>query len=315
MAQYKKIAVLEIGSSSVLLLLAEYKGNGSVEIIDEYVAICRLCENLFETGQLSEAAMDRTIAASQEMQIIAMKEGVRNLIVTATSSLRFADNRSKFLVKCHQALDIYPQVLSGKEEAKLTYRGVIGDLTADGNVFLINIGGMTTEIAYGYGAQVVGAQSLNIGSVMLTEKFNIGKSCNIIKQNSVMNYVKKELQPIIDSAAHWLDENNAKVIISGGVFSTYAGIIKKQAIYSREQVNFTQSDKKELQSVFKLISKMKLKDRSSIPGMEIGKAEIMPAGLLILLAIMKPLKLDEFSISSSGLRVGILKFFIERSSK
>ena len=121
MARERIAAVLDIGPAAVMLLVARCLQDGNIEPINEYVAVTELARNVSVDGMLSETAIENTIKAALEMQSIAMKEGAQNLIVTASSMIRTAKNRSAFLLKCNQSLNIYPQVLSNKEEARFAF--------------------------------------------------------------------------------------------------------------------------------------------------------------------------------------------------
>jgi len=149
MTREKIIAALDIGSTAVALLVVKCLSDGTLEPINEYTAITRLGENLYNSGKLSEDAINKSVNAAVEMQAIAMNDGAQNLIVTASSIIRDAENRSKFLLKCHQAMGIYPQVLSGKEEARFAFQGAAMDIDDETPIFLINIGGGSSEIVYG----------------------------------------------------------------------------------------------------------------------------------------------------------------------
>ena len=139
-------AALDIGPTAVMLLVAKCLPDGVLEPINEYVAATKLAENIFPDGTLSESAIENTIKAASEMQAIAMKEGAQNLIVTASSIIRTTKNRSLFLLKCNQALNIYPQVLSSKEEARFTFLGATENMDSSIPIIMINVGAGGTEL-------------------------------------------------------------------------------------------------------------------------------------------------------------------------
>lgn len=316
MSQERIISVLDIGPDAVLLLVAKYFSDGRIEQIHEFVAITKLCEKLLKTGVLLEEAITRTVKAAKEMQSIALKEGAQNLIVTASSVVRSAENRSKFLVKCFQSLKIYPQVLSGKEEAKFSFIGATLDVATTRPIFLVNIEEGSSEIAFGFKTSLEGAYSFDIGCFRISEILDQGaKNKGFLKSNPVLpalSHIKKELNKAYPEIEAWLKNNKPLVIVSGGVAVTYAAILKKQFVYDYKQINFTQSNLKNTVSTFKTLFKMKNEERINVPGMEIGRAEIMPAGLLSLHSILQTFNLDEYTITVNGLRMGIIKYFIER---
>ena len=110
----------------------------------------------------------------------------------------------------------------------------------------------------------------------------------------------------------WLADRKPIVLACGGVAVTYSAIIKKQFIYDRALVNFTESSRKELVEIYKTVSKLNDDARRQIPGMDLDRISAMPAGLLILLTILSFYNFEDFSITDKGIRLGILKYFIQR---
>jgi exopolyphosphatase/guanosine-5'-triphosphate,3'-diphosphate pyrophosphatase len=318
MPQEKIIAALDIGSTAVLLLVVKCHKDGSLELVNEYVAVTRLGENLYKTGQLSEEAMEKTVKAALEMQGIAMKDGAQNLIVSASSIIRDAENRSRFFLKCHQKLSIYPQVLSCKEEAKFTFMGATMDLDDNMPVFLINIGGGSSEIVYGTKNEIVNSSCLNIGSMKINEMFGLSNASrsflpSLSPPKQARNFIKKELQDKVDSEVYaWLFKNDPLVLVCGGIATTYAALLKKEPIYDRDQINYMESSRHDIMAHYKLLFKMKSQQRLRVPGMDPERSEIMPAGLLALSTILKYYKFQNFSITIKGMRLGLIKFFIEK---
>jgi exopolyphosphatase/guanosine-5'-triphosphate,3'-diphosphate pyrophosphatase len=314
MSQDKIVAVLDIGPDAVLLLIARYSSDGKIETVNEYMAITKLCEKLSRTGVLLEEAINRTVTAAKEMQAIAFKEGAQNLIVTASSIVRNSDNKSKFLVKCFQGLKIYPQVLSGKEEAKFSFIGATMDLEQNQPVILINIEEGSTEIAIGTGESLVSACSLDIGCYKINEALELNSKGFL--SNPVIaaqNFIKREFHKVEPEISGWLAKQKSPfVLVSGAISTTYAAIIKKQFIYDYKQINFTKGTRKSTYQTFKYLNKMKIEDRVNVPGMEIGRAEMLPAGLLVLYTILDSLHIDDFTITVKGLRTGLIKYFVER---
>jgi exopolyphosphatase/guanosine-5'-triphosphate,3'-diphosphate pyrophosphatase len=318
MPQEKIIAALDIGSTAVLLLVVKCLEDGSLELVNEYVAVTRLGENLYKTGVLAEDAMEKTVKAALEMQSIAMSDGAQNLIVSASSIIRDAENRSRFLLKCHQKLSVYPQVLSCKEEAKFTFMGATMDLDENIPVFLINIGGGSSEIVYGSKNEIVNSSCLNVGSMKINEMFRLSNASrsflpSLSPPKQARNYIKKELQDKVDSEVYaWLFKNDPIVLVCGGIAATYAALLKKQPIYDRNQINHTESSRYDLMNCYKMLYKMKAHQRIKVPGMDPDRAEIMPAGLLSLATILKYYKFQHFSITAKGMRLGLIKYFIEK---
>lgn len=315
MTNEKIISAIDLGTNSVLMLIAKCNGSKSIKPINEYIANTQLGEQASATNLLTSQAIDRTLAAVGEMQKIAFNEGTEHLIVTATSAVRNAENKTRFLVKCHQQLKIYPQVLSGKEEAKLTFIGATSELPNEKPVVLIDIGGGSSEIAYGYKGNMKQAYSIDVGCVKLAELFNIKEKLTLTKQFSAQNYIRRNLLPFKYEIGDWALKNNPEVIISGGTASTYAAILKKQLVYDRYMINMTKSTCKEAITHLKTLGKSSIYQRRQVPGMEIERAEILPAGLLIMTTILNFFSFSNFTITTDGLRLGSIKYYLDSDAR
>jgi exopolyphosphatase/guanosine-5'-triphosphate,3'-diphosphate pyrophosphatase len=196
--------------------------------------------------------------------------------------------------------------------------GATMDLDENIPVFLINIGGGSSEIVYGSKNEIVNSSCLNVGSMKINEMFRLSNASrsflpSLSPPKQARNYIKKELQDKVDSEVYaWLFKNDPIVLVCGGIAATYAALLKKQPIYDRNQINHTESSRYDLMNCYKMLYKMKAHQRIKVPGMDPDRAEIMPAGLLSLATILKYYKFQHFSITAKGMRLGLIKYFIEK---
>lgn len=309
MEEKEKIGVVDIGSNSIVLLVATVFPDGSIEPFNEFYTITKLGSDVKKDKMLSADAINHTINTVKEMRKIALEEGVSDLIVTASSAVRNAENRNRFLVKCHQEFGIFPQVLSGKEEAKYTYLGATSDVTTDRPIFTVDIGGGSTEISWGNSSMMVSGHSIDVGCVTLNDMFNLGEDYSLYKRIAAAHFVRKQLPPIAEEFKKWLEGRRPLVIASGGTATTFAAIYHKQSVYDRERIHTTKGRRKDVALMFRTLGKMDLKSRRRLPGMEKDRAEEMPAGLLILTEILRYFQFKRFMVSTNGLRTGILRYY------
>jgi len=307
-----KIGVVDIGSNSIVLLIATINDNQTISPLNEFYTITKLGAEVKKNGCLSDNAVDYAINTVMEMKAIAQKEGVCDLIVTASSAVRNAENRNRFLVKCHQKFGIFPQVLSGREEAQYTFLGATSDLRTEKMLFSFDIGGGSTEICWGTKNMMVAGESLEIGCVNISEIFNITEDISMYKKMAAGRYIRKQLQPMLEKYQKWRNENLPEVIATGGTVTTFAAIHLKQVVYDRLNIHEVRCHRKDVLQMSKEIGKMDLKMRRRLPGMEKDRAEEMPAGLLILSEILRAFNFQDFIVSTNGLRVGILKNYAAR---
>jgi exopolyphosphatase/guanosine-5'-triphosphate,3'-diphosphate pyrophosphatase len=311
MPKTRTVAVIDVGSNSVVLLVARLHDNGQIEPINEAFAITKLGKEIAKNGLLEDNAIQKTIDASKEMREIAEQDGACDIFAVATYAVRTAKNRSEFLVKFHKELNIFPQVLSGKEEAKFTYLGATFDMPENKDVITIDVGGGSSEIAFGTKQIMIEAHSLPIGCVSLSEQFNIGKKEWITDKIAAKNHIRKNLFHVVDPVNNWIKGKNVTVIASGGTATTYAAILIGKNIYDRNHIHMKQSSRQEASVTARKISRMSIENRIKIPGMEKERAESLPAGLMILSEILGFFKFDKFYISANGLRTGILKQYLQ----
>jgi exopolyphosphatase/guanosine-5'-triphosphate,3'-diphosphate pyrophosphatase len=314
MENTRTIAVIDIGSNSIVLLVAKCHRNGHVEPVNELFAITSLGKEISKNGMLSEDAVKKTIEVSKEMKMIAEREGAEDIIAIGTHAVRVAKNRSEFLVNFNKELHLFPEVLSGREEAKFTYLGATCDMPADKECLTIDIGGGSFEVAFGTKNIMIDAYSLPIGCLSLCEKFNIEKRLWLINDRvAAQNYIKKMLLGIVDPVNTWMRGKKPLVIVSGGTSTTYAAILLGKNLFDRAQVHMKQSSRREVAAVNRTLSRLSIEDRVKVPGMEKERAEVLPGGLLILHEILTFFAFDEFKISVNGIRFGIARDYIMKN--
>ncbi len=312
MAQERIISVIDIGSNSIVLLVAECNKNRVINPVNEVYATTGLCKGIHDTGFLSKDAMDLTLRALNEMKQISGQEQSTDLIVTVTSEMRKATNKSEFLVKCHTQLGTFPQLLSSKEETRLTFLGLAYDVKTDAPIFTMDIGGNSTEIAFGTRDIMIGGFSLGLGSVSLSQSFGLGTNPWINNWISAKRHIRKSLMVAIDEVNLWLQKREPVVIAGGGSATSYAALLLKQNIFDRAQINNVTSYLKEVSAISRQLSRVPINKRLSIPGVEESRAENLPGGLLIISSILNFFKFDKFRISANGLRYGVLKHYLSR---
>ena len=307
----RKIATIDIGSNSIVMLIALCFPDGTVEFLDENYAHTKLGKDVKTKRMLSENAIDHTIAAVKELKLLALEEGVEDIIVTTSSAVRMADNRNQFLVKCYKEIEIFPQVLSGKEEARYTYLGATSDLETKKPIVTIDIGGGSTEISWGTLDHMVNGFSIDFGCVTLKEEFDLGVGYYLYKRIAAIRCLRKEFAKIAPELNAFVDGKKVTVVATGGTITTYAGIQLKKEIYDRKRINFIKGKRKELALISRKLARMDIPARKRVPGIILDRVEEMPAGLLIMSEFLRYFQFKRFLISSNGLRAGILKHYVD----
>ncbi len=314
MSREKIMASIDIGSQSVQMLLARFRADGRLEPINEFVANTKLCESLSPDGAFSEAAMNNTVQAAKEMQDIAMKEGAVGLIVTARSAIREASNRSAFLLLCHQRLNIYPQLLSGKDEARLNYLGASTLADAQKPLVVVGIGMVSSQIAYGAKGSITNAASFNFGASTIERLHGLGAGASGVKQKAAAAQIKAEIQEFSRDAAEWMESLDSKpeALATGSLANCLAAIIRRQPMLDFKTLELTHCTNIELLEQYKKLARLRPKERLAEPGVDVENERNLVSGLYALSCILEALKIDEFRTSAAGLRSGVLKYFTEK---
>ena len=312
----KKLASLDIGSNSVMLLLISYNKMGQIKILDELGGITKVGEGLKETKILNPSAMKRTIDLCEEIYNIAQNEGAEKIIVTASSIIRNAINKTEFLVACHSRLNVFPQVLTNIDEANYIFSGATYDYeNISGDVIVLNVGGDTADIIFGSKDMLVGQHSLDLGFMSLTEQFKYEN--RLFKK--ILNPLKKHIRNVsanaIQEILSWLDGRQPTIICCGGTATTLASIHTKHNYNNRDQINKMICSVNDAGNIAKRLRKMSNVSRRTLLGLECKRADFIHTGIYTIYALLKLLGVsDRFHITTNGLRMGILKAYIERTN-
>lgn len=174
-----RLAAIDCGTNSIRLLVADVTvgGDGSAHLRDVHreMRIVRLGEGVDATGLLAPAALERTRAALADYTAVCRRKGAERVRMVATSATRDAGNRAEFFDMTRAVLGVEAEVISGDEEARLSFTGAVGDLDPDDGPFVVtDIGGGSTEVVVGtwdgVRAEILGARSVDIGCVRITER-------------------------------------------------------------------------------------------------------------------------------------------------
>ena len=312
----KKLASLDIGSNSAMLLLISYNKMGQIKILDELGAVTKLGEGVRETKILNPDAMKRTIEICEEIFNIAHNEGAERIIVTANSIIRNAINKTEFLVACHSRLNVFPQILTGIEEANYIFNGATYDYkNLEGDIIVLEVGGDTADILFGSKDMLVGSHNQDLGFIGLTEKFKSkSKLLNKI-QSPLKKHIRKVSANAVQEIKSWLDGRQPTIICCGGTATTLASIHSKQKYTDRAHINKRICLIKNAEAIAKRLGKMSLESRKALLGPEQKRAEFIHTGIYTMYALLRHLDVsNRFHITTNGMRIGILMAEIEKTN-
>ncbi len=301
----KNIAAIDIGSNSFHLIIACFDEENKIKIITKEKQTLRLNFN-GKSNNIPTKTISKAVKVLKNFQNLAIKYNAQ-IKAVATSAVREAKNKNEFLRQVYNNTGIRIDVIDGKTEAKLIYLGIRKALKLKNkNVLCIDIGGGSTEIIIARNEKIKYIDSLKLGAVRLAKIYFKNK---IITEESILKckkHIKQEINKIISNFKK--HEFDIAVGTSGTINSV--AIIKQAEngkIVKRDELNgfgFTADDLQKIK--IKILSSKTPEERKLIHGMEKKRADIIPAGILILAELFKSLKLNYMVISNFALKEGIV---------
>ena len=298
-------AAIDIGTNTVLLLIAEVKGD-EIRVIHEEQRIPRLGKGVDNTKLLHKDSIERVLQSLKEYkEIIETKfPEVEQVVITATSAVRDAENRDTFIRKVKEQTGFDIKLLSGDEEAQYTFQGALSVLVIPKKhtAFVLDIGGGSTELALGANKGLEQFHSFDMGSVRFKERFLLH---NPPYQEEIFE-CRDEIRRLL-SKKKFKTPKKLTAIGVAGTATSLAAIDLQLDEYENERLNGHIIDRKKLSKsieIFSLHTYEQLLELS--PKLLKGREDIFLTGLLILEGFMKFYDLEQILVSTGGIRHGAL---------
>ncbi len=288
------IAAIDIGTNSTRLLVVQKTGAGWEELARK-LAGTRLGEGI-RRGVLLPSAMERTAEAVELFYREALSLGAQRVVAAATSAVRDASNREEFLALVNQRTGLPVRVLSGEEEARLSYRGVISglDIEPDSTV-VVDVGGGSTELIWMQSGRLR-LVSVKAGAVRLTGAGG---------RSGLAATLRPALVQVRQSKA-------GNLVGVGGTVTTLAAIDQKLVEYDPRLVHGYVLTAGRIKEILSMLSSLELADRRRVPGLQPERADIILAGVEIVLAVMEGLAVNRLVVSESDILLGLIQEEVER---
>lgn len=299
------VAFMDIGTNSIRLLVVRIHPNHSYTILTQLKQMVRLGEGEFAEQLLQPAAIDRAVLVSQQFAALARTYGVDDIIAVATAATREAVNQHAFVRRLRQEAELDVRVVSGLEEARLTYLGVASGIHLDTQQALfIDIGGGSTEIIIGTQHEYRYLNSLKLGAIRLATSF----LAEMLGPVSPDTYAQMQRQ-VLHNMVHTFRELRAYrldlAIGSSGTIENLADVAARLCL-NRPRERDDVLTHAHLQQVINTLSVLPLEERREVPGLNPARADIIIAGAAILDTLMQELSMQEIRITDRGLRDGLL---------
>ena len=295
------MAAIDCGTNSIRLLIADVTG-GSLREISRDMEIVRLGEGVDRTGRFDERAVERTLSALDGFIAQMRRRGVERVRFCATSATRDATNRQIFVDPVRERLGLEPEVISGSEEAALSFRGATKEFQPDDGPFLVvDIGGGSTEFVLGP-QEVESAMSVNIGCVRMAERH---LHSNPPSRESLDSAIT-DIDAAIAQVRERVDFSAAKKLIAvAGTATTVAAASLGLESYDRYAIHLSEILAPEAHRVAIMFQNMDREQIAALGYMHPGRVDVITAGALVLSRIIHASGASSFIASESDILDGI----------
>jgi exopolyphosphatase/guanosine-5'-triphosphate,3'-diphosphate pyrophosphatase len=291
-------AAIDVGTNSVKLLVGRVEGAQVVSLLHR-VQITRLGKGLHQTGRISPEAMDRTIPVLKEFRGLAEERGAAKVAAAGTLVLRAARNANDFIERAVREAGVEIRVLTGEEEARLSFQGAAWAAKSS-PVVAIDIGGGSTEVMIGSGTELHASWSLPIGAVTLTEEFLRSDPPGAAEMIAMSASIPRHLSKVVARGG-----KSGDLVGVGGTVSTVLRLLRKNLGDDTRDWHEHRIPFDSVSAIGIHLSLKTVAERERM-GIEKGRADIIVAGAWILTAAMSHLEATHLRASAHGLRHGLL---------
>ncbi len=295
-------ASIDLGTNTCLMLMAEVESGQVKKVLGDYARIVRLGEGVDKAGCLQPDAMDRTLTCLNEYRKIISNAGMLpdTVICVATSQARDADNGGEFFKRVGLELGFKFRVISGKDEAQLSFMGSLLPGMGSADHVVVDIGGGSTEFV-----TANEAQSIDLGSVRFTERYL--KSDPVIDEefNVCLSEIDKKLE-VLKDWKYFISSGNMQMLAVAGTATTLASWRQRLRAFDAAEVEKVKLTNRDLLQMVKDLKSMTVAERRAQVGIEPKRADVLLAGAMIMWRTMEKLGFHTCNISTRGLRYGVL---------
>lgn len=279
-----RVAAIDCGTNSIRLLIADVvtrEHHPALKDVVREMRIVRLGQGVDATGWLAEAALERTFAAVDEYAALITEHGADRVRFVATSATRDAGNRDVFVAGIRSRLGVVPEVVSGDEEAALSFRGALNaapGLDPADRVLVVDVGGGSTECVLGTPREVLAARSVDVGCVRMTER-HLGSNPPTEEQQA---RVLRDVDEAMDVVARTVPlEQTTRLVGVAGTVTTVTAMAMGLKRYDPDRINGTVLDVADVDRACRELTAMTRKQRARLGFMHEGRVDVIGAGALV----------------------------------
>ncbi len=288
-----KKAVIDIGTNSCRLFIAEVNNKKIENKILKLMKITQLGEGVDKNKKLSDIAMDRTIKVLKRYKKEIIRHSVGEVKVVATSATRDAKNKDFFINKVKDETGLEVRCITGEEEGMLSFKGCVSDF--DREILVFDIGGGSTEFILGNKLKIDFIKSFDVGAVRIKEKFF----------RKDMEEGKKWVFSLLNDLQRF-EKNSYKLVGVAGTVTTHVSVLLGMETYETNRVHMYSLKRDEIEKNLKRFENLSLENRKKILGLHPKRASIIIPGTYLLLWIMEILGKEEIIVSDSDILEGLM---------
>ena len=301
-----RVGAVDCGTNSIRLLVADVdEAEGApLHEVDRRMEIVRLGEGVDRTGRLSSAALERTFAACDAYAAVIRATGAERVRFVATSASRDVENRDDFVAGVRERLGVEPEVVTGDEEARLSFAGATRELLggdAATPFLVIDIGGGSTELVLG-ARDVTAARSVDVGCVRMTER-HLHDDPPTADQVAA---ARADVEAAVRDAARSVPLAEARTLVGlAGSVTTVAAMALGLAAYDPDRIHHSRISADDVRDVARTLLAMTRDERAALPFMHPGRVDVIGAGALVLAVVLENVPVDEVLVSEHDILDGI----------
>jgi exopolyphosphatase / guanosine-5'-triphosphate,3'-diphosphate pyrophosphatase len=295
-----RVAVVDMGSNSTRLLVADVEGTEVTEL-ERRSTVTRLGRGVDTSRQLSSDAIEDVCETVGEYLGLMKQHQPEQTVAIATSAVRDAENRGAFCGELRERFALDARVLSGDDEARLTYLGVAHERLHAEDTLVVDIGGGSTELVVGSGSAVSWHASLQAGTVRHTERHVAHDPA----EQGELEALANDVRSLIDKALAGSDFAHARAGIGvAGTPTSLAAIDQRLDPYDPDAVHGSTLSLSAIQRMYSQLAAKTLEERLQVTGLHPGRAPTIVAGVVILIQVMRAFGLSEIEVSEHDILYG-----------
>ena len=296
-----RVAVVDIGTNSTRLLIADVS-DGRVAEVERRSRVTRLGRGVDLSGQLSAEAIEEACEAVAGYVALYAEAQASEVVAIATSAVRDASNGHAFVAELRERFALSAKVLDGGEEARLTYLGATAERPPPAPALVIDIGGGSTELIVGTGAEISFHVSLQAGVVRHTERHISSDPPTALELEALAGDLRG---PIEEAAAELPGPKPSVGIAVAGTPTSLAAVEMELEPYDSERVHGYTLTLPAIQHLLSRLASVPLGEREAIPGLHPDRAPTIVAGVVILIEAMRAFGLERVEVSEHDILYGV----------